>query len=150
MCLKSASIVAAVVLLGIADAVSADEPGRITYVSCPGRGYLPYSYPAFGSCPCGDSDCFHPGRYFAECGEGDGAYKRAFWKRWWRAHYCGDSMLDGMPCDCSTPTSSSLLGARTSAMPAPLLPPAPSSSPAQETLTTRANPSNVFPHDDVE
>jgi hypothetical protein len=87
-------------LLTAASAATAAEPvARVAVPTCPGRGYVPYSYPAIGSCPCGDDGCFDPGRYYA-C---DDAYRKSFWRRWRRAHLCGGSMLNGVPCRCVVP-----------------------------------------------
>lgn len=94
----------ALLSIGLLPRISvATEPGRISVTSRPGTNYVGYSYPAFGSCPCMNDRCLLPGRYYAHCGEGDATYKKAFWKRWLRAHFCGGSMLDGVPCECSNP-----------------------------------------------
>ena len=83
---------------------SAAEPaGRALASTCPGKVYVTYAFPAFGSCPCGEGGCFHPRPYYACRGDGDPAYKKAFWRRWLRAHFRGGSMLDGVPCHCVFP-----------------------------------------------
>ena len=103
--------------------VSASEPsGRAMLPTCPGRGFLPYSYPAFGSCPCGEDGCFPPVRYYGACGDADSAYKKSFWRRWRQAHFGGGSMLDGVPCHCIYPPGRSLA--------LPLTPQPPASEPA--------------------
>ncbi len=65
-----------------------------------GRGYVPYSYPGFNSCPCAWDGCFHPHRYY--CGADE--YRRTWRQRWVRAHLGLGSMLDGYPCECIYPT----------------------------------------------
>lgn len=107
-----------------ATGATAAEPGRIAFSTCPGQGYIAYSYPAIGSCPCGDDRCFHPGHYYACCGDGDPSYKKAFWKRWLKAHFCGRSMLDGVACQCLNPPSTSV-AAPIPLVPAPMTPPEP-------------------------
>ncbi len=66
---------------------------------CIGLGYLPYSYPAVGSCPCGDDLCFHPHRYYC-CGK---EYKKAWFHKWVGAHCGKRSMLDDYCCPCLYP-----------------------------------------------
>jgi hypothetical protein len=93
------SIVLAIVVS--ASAAAASEPaGQMLVPTCPGRGYVAYSYPAFGSCPCEEDRCFHPGRYYS-CSD---AYEKSFWRRWRRAHFHGGSMLDDVPCHCIDPS----------------------------------------------
>ena len=91
-----------------------------------GRGYLPYSYPGFNSCPCAWDGCFHPHRYY--CGGED--YRRTWRQRWLRAHLGLGSMLDGYLCECIYPTAGRLyrLKATTADQltPEPELPPKPS------------------------
>ena len=97
---------AAAAFVASADATAADaaEPaGRVAVPTCPGRGYVPYAHPAFGGCPCGEDGCFHPRPYYACCGDADPEYKKAFRRRWLRAHFRGGSMLDGVPCRCVDP-----------------------------------------------
>ena len=95
----------AAAVISAASAASAAEPVmRVQVATCPGRGYVPYSYPAVGSCPCEDGGCFHPGRYYS-C---DDRYEKSFWRRWARAHFCGGSMLDGVPCRCVSPPGRSV------------------------------------------
>jgi hypothetical protein len=98
--MRTRSAVAVAVLLSTASAASAAEPvSRVAVPTCPGRGYVLYSYPAIGRCPCDHDGCFQPGRYYS-C---DDAYEKAFWRRWRRAHFHGGSMLDGVPCRCLVP-----------------------------------------------
>lgn len=101
---------------------------------CPGRGYLPYDYPTFNSCPCGTDGCFHPRPYYACCGEGDPDYKQAFWRRWLRAHFCGGSMLEGVPRHCVSPPSRAvpMSGPPISDL---ILPPQPTVTPQDESET---------------
>lgn len=68
---------------------------------CFGRGYMPYAYPAFGSCPCGDDHCFHPGVYY----HGGKPYRREWLCRWIRAHVGHGSMLEAYPCPCISPVA---------------------------------------------
>lgn len=68
---------------------------------CIGAGYVPYSYPAVGSCPCGDDACFDPHRYYC-CGK---QYKRAWFHKWVGSHVGKRSMLDDYPCACIYPTA---------------------------------------------
>lgn len=109
---------------------SAAEPaGRALAWTCPGQGYVPYAYPAFGSCPCGEDGCFHPRPYYACCGDSDPAYKQSFWRRWRRAHFRGGSMLDGVPCHCVFPPGRAVM---MTAAPTPaVVPPQPAEA-AQE------------------
>lgn len=85
-----------VVILFCAATASAGD--RVAPV-CPVNGYIPYNYPAMGSCPCGEDGCFRPIRYYA-C---DNGYEKSFWRRWLRAHFRGGSMLEGAPCQCISP-----------------------------------------------
>jgi len=66
---------------------------------CIGAGYLPYSYPAIGSCPCGDDLCFNPHRYYC-CGK---EYKKAWFHKWVGSHLGKRSMLDDYWCPCLYP-----------------------------------------------
>ncbi len=66
-----------------------------------GRGYVPYSYPAFDSCPCAQDGCFHPGRYYC----GGKAYRKQWFRKWVKTHLGRGSMLDGYPCECISPTA---------------------------------------------
>lgn len=68
---------------------------------CIGAGYVPYAYPAVGSCPCGDDACFDPHRYYC-CGK---QYKRAWFHKWVGSHLGKRSMLDDYPCACIYPTA---------------------------------------------
>ncbi len=112
-------------LLLTATAVGAAEPGRISLSTCPGQGYVGYSYPAIGSCPCRDDRCFHPGRYYACGDDADSTYKKSFWKRWCRAHFCGGSMLNGVPCQCISPPSLPVAASAAFAGPSLQIPPVP-------------------------
>lgn len=113
------------VLLVTVTATGASEPARITVSACPGEGYIAYSLPAIGSCPCGDDRCFHPGRYYTCRGDGDPAYKKAFWRRWFRAHFRHGSMLEGVPCECVAPPSRPIAATFTPVPAVPVAPPAP-------------------------
>ncbi|MFQ5731383.1 MAG: hypothetical protein ACE5KM_05440 [Planctomycetaceae bacterium] len=73
---------------------------RSPFVPCIGRGYRSYMYPTFGSCPCGSSSCYHPGRYYC----GGKSYKRQWYRTWVRAHLGKGSMLDPYRCECRFPT----------------------------------------------
>ena len=107
--------VAALILLAAASVASAAEPvAKARVATYPGRGYVPYTYPAVGSCPCGEDGCFHPGRYYA-CDDG---YEKSFWRRWARAHFCGGSMLEGVPCRCVSPPGRTVLVPARSSQPA--------------------------------
>ncbi len=66
---------------------------------CIGAGYLAYSYPAVGSCPCGDDLCFDPHRYYC-CGK---QYKKAWLHKWLGSHLGKRSMLDDYCCPCLYP-----------------------------------------------
>ncbi|MGC1272237.1 MAG: hypothetical protein WBC44_00915 [Planctomycetaceae bacterium] len=90
-------------------ATSIARPADPAPGTCPGRGYLPYGYPSFDSCPCGADGCYHPRRYYACGGDADPDYKQAFWRRWLRAHFCGGSMLEGVPCHCIYPPGRAVL-----------------------------------------
>ena len=68
---------------------------------CLGRGYVAYSYPAFGSCPCSSENCFHPGRYYC----GGKPYRKQWFRKWLRAHVGRGSMLDDHACECRFPTA---------------------------------------------
>lgn len=68
---------------------------------CLGRGYIPYSYPAFDSCPCAAGGCFHPAWYY--CGGAN--YREQWFCRWLKVHLGHGSMLDGYPCDCIRPAA---------------------------------------------
>lgn len=74
---------------------------RTAYVPCVGRGYVPYSYPAIGSCPCGSDCCYHPWRYYC----GGKSYERQWFRTWLRAHLGKGSMLDQYPCHCRFPAA---------------------------------------------
>ena len=63
-------------------------PGT-TFVPYIGRGYVPYSYPALATCPCGSNTCYNAGRYYC----GGKPYKRQWFKTWLRAHLGKGSML---------------------------------------------------------
>ena len=73
---------------------------EVTY-SCLGRGYVPYSYPAFNSCPCAHDYCFHPGQYYC----GGKQYRKQRYRKWLRAHLGRGSMLDDTECECRFPTT---------------------------------------------
>lgn len=66
---------------------------------CIGAGYIAYSYPAVGSCPCGDDLCFNPHRYYC-CGK---EYKKAWFHKWAGSHLGKRSMLDDYCCPCLYP-----------------------------------------------
>ena len=68
---------------------------------CLGRGYVAYSYPAFGSCPCSGENCFHPGRYYC----GGKPYRKQWFRKWLPAHLGHGSMLDDYACQCRFPTA---------------------------------------------
>jgi len=106
--------------------LAAAEPVRISLTPCPGQGYIAYRYPAVGSCPCADESCFHPSRYYACCGDADQAYRKQFWKRWLKAHFCGASLLDGVPCRCVSP---SVIAVAAPMATPPIDPPAPTEEP---------------------
>lgn len=98
---------------GSADTESADpEPGHSLPLPvaqrqyevtrpCIGAGYIPYSYPAVGSCPCIDDFCFSPHRCYC-CGM---QYKRAWCRKWIGSHLGHRSMLDDYHCACIFPTA---------------------------------------------
>lgn len=69
---------------------------------CLGNGYVPYSYPGIGTCPCGppEAGCFHPWNYY----HGGKSYKRSWLGKWLKAHLGHGSMLEGYPCHCTQPT----------------------------------------------
>lgn len=67
--------------------------------ACLGDGYIPYGYPAFETCPCGNDGCFHPWRYYA----GGKCYRRNWFHTWLRAHLGLGSMLEDYPCPCIFP-----------------------------------------------
>jgi hypothetical protein len=108
----------AVLLCAASAAAASDDGVRVVVHTCPGRGYLPYAYPAFGGCPCGEDGCFPSGRYYA-CDDG---YEKSFWRRWRRAHFGGGSMLDGIPCRCITPPGRAVSVPLAAAKPEPVAP----------------------------
>lgn len=122
-------LIAAIALAAAASSAAGQTPpglaGRVALPDCPIAGYIPYAYPPFGSCPCGDDGCFHPRPYYACCGEGDPAYKKAFWRRWLRTHFRGGSMLDGVPCHCVYPPVRVYAGPPIPVRPATGVPPEP-------------------------
>lgn len=63
-------------------------------------GYIGYTYPALGTCPCRSDHCFHPWRYY--CGGKN--YRSAWRRKWLRAHFGHGSMLENYPCECICPT----------------------------------------------
>lgn len=71
---------------------------------CLGNGYVPYTYPAIGTCPCAEDCCFPAAPYYA-CGACGEAYRKRWFKKWLRAHFGHGSMLDGYPCHCIAPTA---------------------------------------------
>lgn len=75
-------------------------PSRV----CLGTGYLPYSYPAFGSCPCALDQCFPPAPYY----RGGKAYSTNWLRKWARAHLGRGSMLEAYACPCIYPTEGRL------------------------------------------
>ena len=76
-------------------------PRRAAVLPCIGDGYVPYSYPAFGTCPCGDNSCYDPARYYC----GGKPYQKQWFRKWVRAHLGVGSMLDDVPCECRFPVS---------------------------------------------
>ena len=69
---------------------------------CIGSGYVPYTYPALGTCRCGNDGCFHPHRYY--CCNSD-AYKKGWLRKWVGTQLGKRSMLDDYRCECICPTS---------------------------------------------
>ncbi len=67
---------------------------------CLGRGYVPYSYPAIGSCHCANNICFHPAKYY--CGGKE--YHKRWFHKWVKVHLGHGSMLENYPCHCVYPT----------------------------------------------
>lgn len=128
-----------------------EQAGRVALPEYPTAGYVPYAYPPFGSCPCGEDGCFHPRPYYACCGEGDPAYKKAFWRRWLRAHFHGGSMLDGVPCHCIYPPVRAYVGSSALVPPVTNVPPEPAqtsdknppAAPAAEPLPLESEESGV-------
>ena len=84
---------------------SLSEPNELPQTEgvwpCIGKGYVPYSYPAFGTCPCGENSCYDPARYY--CGRK--SYRMQWFRKWVRAHLGHGSMLDDVPCGCRFPGS---------------------------------------------
>ena len=78
-----------------------EQPERMPFQPCFGAGYLPYAYPGFDTCPCGNDGCFHPNKYFC----GGKAYRRQWLRKWVRSHLGRGSMLEGYPCPCIFPTT---------------------------------------------
>lgn len=66
---------------------------------CIGNGYVPYSYPAFGTCPCGDNCCYDPSRYYC----GGKSYRKQWFRKWLRTQVGRGSMLSDVPCSCRFP-----------------------------------------------
>lgn len=124
-----AAIALAAAVTSAAEQTPAGLAGRVALPDCPSVGYVPYAYPPFGSCPCDDDGCFHPRRYYACCGEGDPAYKKAFWRRWLRTHFHGGSMLDGVPCHCVYPPVRAYVGPLIPVPPVTGVPPEPAQTP---------------------
>ena len=91
---------------------------------CLGAGYVPYAYPAFGTCPCAEDGCFPAAPYFA-CGRCGEAYRERWLKKWARAHFGHASMLDGYPCHCILPTAGRPYVARIAVSPGSPTPPPP-------------------------
>lgn len=60
-----------------------------------------YQIPGFDACPCGNTGCFHPGRYYC----GGKQYRRHWFRKWLRAHLGHGSMLDDVPCHCIAPAA---------------------------------------------
>ena len=90
---------------------------------CIQSGYVPYSYPAVGSCRCGDDGCFHPHRYY--CCNSD-TYKKGWLRKWIGTQLGKRSMLDDYSCECICPTSVPrpyLRTVNTKALPAVVEPP---------------------------
>ena len=81
--------------------VYGDQRAHEAIRPCIGAGYIPYSYPAIGSCPCGDDLCFNPHRYYC-CGK---QYKKAWFRKWSGSHLGKRSMLDDYWCPCIYPTT---------------------------------------------
>lgn len=125
--MRLAAILSIAVTVAVCGRATADGPAgetqRTAFTPCIGRGYVPYSYPAVGSCPCGASCCFHPWRYYC----GGKSYKRQWFRTWFGAHFGKGSMLDQYPCECLFPTVGR---AYISSQPVPrkagVVPPAPS------------------------
>lgn len=96
---------------------------RTPFVPCLGRGYVPYSYPALDSCPCGSNACYQPWRYYC----GGKTYKRQWFRTWLKAHFGKGSMLDTYPCEYRFPTvGRTWLSSQPVGPPAGSVPPAPS------------------------
>ena len=77
---------------------------QVLWRPCLGAGYVPYAYPAFGSCPCDTDRCFLPAQYYC----GGKPYRRQWFGKWVRAHLGNGSMLEDFPCECIYPTSGRL------------------------------------------
>ena len=80
------------------------EPEKKTYQvirPCLGSGYVPYTYSAIDSCPCGSDGCFHPHKYYF----GGKSYRMRWLHRWLRAKcpHSSHSMLEDYPCECIFP-----------------------------------------------
>lgn len=98
---------------------------------CIGVGYQPYTYPAVGTCPCGDSPCFHPQRYYC----GGKTYKKSWMKKWIGTQFGKRSMLDDYCCDCLVPTAVPRTYLKTIAVDSAVgsqVPPAPAAEGARE------------------
>jgi hypothetical protein len=87
-----------------AQSLSASEQPTVYTVIRPAiqSGYVPYSYPAVGTCRCGDDQCFHPHRYY--CCNSAAAYRKCWFRKWVGTQFGKRSMLDDYPCDCINPT----------------------------------------------
>lgn len=60
-----------------------------------------YTLPGFEVCPCGNSGCFHPARYYC----GGKPYRKHWFRKWLCAHFGHGSMLENVPCHCVHPVS---------------------------------------------
>ena len=80
---------------------------RVSPLACPQGSYIPYTYPAFESCPCGADGCYHPAPYYG----GSQCYRRSWFHKWLRAHLGLGSMLEDYPCPCVLPTGAGVVPA---------------------------------------